>query len=128
MSFPDGGGFAGFGANTEGCGSRQQPFLGTGMNSSEYPGFTFPMYTPQFPMPLPMTPYPTAGIYRAPAGKHTALMTTALVDNLQLDSTTCELICSFSLVYAGYVHISTEVMFIEASEPMTDLKDQHPQS
>ena len=29
----------------------------------------------------------------------------------------------FSLVYAGYVHMSTEVKFIEAFEPMTDLED-----
>ena len=30
----------------------------------------------------------------------------------------------FSLVYTGYVHMSTEVKFIEAFEPMTDLEDK----
>ena len=74
MSFPDGSGFAGFTSNTAGSGSSQQPSLGTGMNSSAYPGFPFPMYPTQFPMPLPMMPYPPAGIYGAPAGKHTALI------------------------------------------------------
>ena len=55
MSFPDGSNFA---ANMADSGSSQQPFLGTGINSSVYPGFPLPMYLPQFWMALPMMPYP----------------------------------------------------------------------
>ena len=29
-----------------------------------------------------------------------------------------------SLVYAGYVHMSTEVKFIEVFEPMTDVENK----
>jgi hypothetical protein len=73
MSFSDGNSFGGFAANTAGSGSSQQPFPGTGMNPGAYPGFPLPMYPPQFPMALPMMPYPPAGIYGPPTGKHTAV-------------------------------------------------------